>query len=456
MRPVRLRGSAQSVDAATGEVLGSFSTDGNPDGVLLVACGDRRAAVCPPCAERYRADTWHVVASGLRGGELAGEGPRAAALAHLPASVGDHPCLFVTLTAPSFGRVHTIGRDGTCRPRSGRPVCAHGTADYCNARHAADDRRLGEALCVECYDYTGHILWHTAAPELWRRFTIELLRSFSRLSLERTGVHRTVRALREELRASYVKVAEWQRRGAVHLHAVVRLDGIDPDSPETVTAPPSWADADLLAACVRDAAARVQVALPAPDGVERVARWGGQVDVRPITDPRRTAAYVAKYSVKTASDALPGLPVRRFDSFAVSRMRKRGVSWHLLMLAGTCLRLADAEGCEELRLAERVHTLGFPGHFATKSRRYSVTLGALRAVRRAWRAAQRKDDVWGQDGAVVVGDWRLVGIGHASPGDALLAEQLAREEATYREALKYHDVIRVRVVDDGEAAGVAA
>ncbi|MFF9628630.1 replication initiator [Streptomyces fradiae] len=32
--------------------------------------------------------------------------------------------------------------------------------------------------------------------------------------------------------------------------------------------------------------------------------------------------------------------------------------------------------------------LGFRGHFSTKSRRYSTTLGALRDTRAAWRRAQ--------------------------------------------------------------------
>jgi hypothetical protein len=35
-----------------------------------------------------------------------------------------------------------------------------------------------------------------------------------------------------------------------------------------------------------------------------------------------------------------------------------------------------------LKLRERAHGLGFGGHFLTKSRRYSTTMGALRMVRR--------------------------------------------------------------------------
>ncbi|MEK8144118.1 replication initiator [Streptomyces sp. M10(2022)] len=42
----------------------------------------------------------------------------------------------------------------------------------------------------------------------------------------------------------------------------------------------------------------------------------------------------------------------------------------------------------ELKLWKWAHMLGFRGHFSTKSRAYSTTLGALRDVRRAWRTAQ--------------------------------------------------------------------
>ena len=39
----------------------------------------------------------------------------------------------------------------------------------------------------------------------------------------------------------------------------------------------------------------------------------------------------------------------------------------------------------DLKLWKWVHMLGFRDHFSTTSRRYSTTLGALRAARRAWR-----------------------------------------------------------------------
>src|SRR5437879_11787523 len=41
-RPIRIRGRVDQVDRATGEVRGGYSTEGEPDDVLLVACGHRR------------------------------------------------------------------------------------------------------------------------------------------------------------------------------------------------------------------------------------------------------------------------------------------------------------------------------------------------------------------------------------------------------------------------------
>jgi hypothetical protein len=48
------------------------------------------------------------------------------------------------------------------------------------------------------------------------------------------------------------KVAEYQRRGLVHFHAVIRFDG--PDGP--TTPPPGWATTDVLDRAVHHAAKR--------------------------------------------------------------------------------------------------------------------------------------------------------------------------------------------------------
>jgi hypothetical protein len=147
-RPIRLSGQSLTVEEATGAVTGVFDTAGEPDRMLLKACGSRRATVCRPCSEVYRVDSWHLVAAGLRGGK------------GIPDSVDGHPRLFVTLTAPSFGAVHSrreaAGKAQPCAPRRGH--CPHGVRLGCGHRHRPDDPQLGQPLCPDCFDYAGAVL----------------------------------------------------------------------------------------------------------------------------------------------------------------------------------------------------------------------------------------------------------------------------------------------------------
>jgi hypothetical protein len=75
--------------------------------------------------------------------------------------------------------------------------------------------------------------------------------------------------------------------------------------------------------------------------------------------------------------------------------------------------------------------LGFGGHFSTKSRRYSTTLGALRQARTDWREDRRRRERFdGRDLDVVettllVGSLAYAGTGWLNHGDALLATTAA-------------------------------
>ena len=105
-------------------------------------------------------------------------------------------------------------------------------------------------------------------------------------------------------------MAEYQKRGAVHFHAIIRLDAaIDCGCPADVSPPPSGFTADLLERAVRQAATAVAVPCPMVDddqGVTLVARWREQLDVRHITEAadegersaEQVAGYVAKYATK--------------------------------------------------------------------------------------------------------------------------------------------------------------
>jgi len=84
LQPVLLRGRADYIDGGTGELIHRYTTVHEPGGVLPIACKTRRASRCPPCAEVYRADTYQLIRAGLTGGK------------GIPATVADHPCVFVT------------------------------------------------------------------------------------------------------------------------------------------------------------------------------------------------------------------------------------------------------------------------------------------------------------------------------------------------------------------------
>ncbi|GHH68794.1 replication initiation protein [Streptomyces sulfonofaciens] len=405
--PVHLVGNASLVDATTGEVLHSFATD-ERGGRLLTACGNRRATVCPTCAALYRADTYQLIRAGLVGGK------------ETPATVGGHPRVFVTLTAPGFGAVHTrrerSGRLQPCHARRTQKHCAHGVPIGCRVRHAEDDKRLGEALCPHCYDYAGAVLWQAHAGQLWHRFALELRREIAR----RAGLTRT--ELGGRLRVSYAKVAEYQRRGLIHFHAVIRLDG--PEGSES--SPPGWATTQFLADAVHHASSLVRLRAPGGDIIgPRVLRFGSQVDVRPIAEfgtgerlpSAAVAAYIAKYATKGAEAAgAVDARIHRAADLATLPVRE-----HTLRMIGTCWWLGALPQFEPLRLRQWAHMLGYGGHFSTKSRRYSTTLTALRTAR-AEHLAQQQRTVLGlaDRPTVTVSHWRFAGRGYA-PDEALIA-----------------------------------
>jgi hypothetical protein len=83
---------------------------------------------------------------------------------------------------------------------------------------------------------------------------------------------------------------------------------------------------------------------------------------------------------------------------------------HAAELVRACWELGGRPGLASLRLRKWAHMFGFGGHFSTKSRRYSTTLGALRRARVAYAIRRRRGDTlpldaWGRpedDQAVIV------------------------------------------------------
>ncbi|WP_244188765.1 replication initiator [Streptomyces yokosukanensis] len=422
--PIYLSGSTVTRDAVTGEVISSYSTDGEPGERLAVRCRNRRASACEPCSRLHAGDTFQLVRAGLSGGK------------GVPDAVRDRSRLFVTLTAPSFGPVHRALGGAPCRPRRDDPRCEHGRRLGCGLTHTEDDPLVGMPLCPDCYDYVGHVLWHAHAGRLWDRFTTAVRRYLASAG----GVPRS--KLGDHLVVSFAKVAEFQRRAAIHFHAVVRLDGPDGAG----SSGPAWATEDLILDAVEHAAASTFVMVADSDayGTERIG-WGGQFDaqpIRPFSDgdapsDAAVAGYVAKYVSKSAADTGAGLDYR---VTSLEGIRAAVVTPHVRALMATCWRLGGLAELEHLRLRSWAHGVGYRGHILTKSRRYSTTYTALREE----RAEYRQGDTEPGDNSALIAEssWRYVGSGY-TPGEAGIAvgiaEGIAQSRRLYKESLEDGD-----------------
>jgi hypothetical protein len=252
---------------------------------------------------------------------------------------------------------------------------------------------------------------------------------------------------------------------------MIRLDGIDPADPTAIVASPVSIGSAHLAQLLRNALSSTSFTTPPhpanPAGWE--IAWGVQLEprqvkltVRDVDDAGHittgaVAGYLAKYATKATE--ITGHASARLTDETITLHADR--STHPGRLIAACWRLGQApmdvliahrelerrhapdEDGDPLaewmagygRLRRWAHMLGFGGHFSTKSRRYSTTLGALREARRAWRRAhldeQRPtdehadDDPDGDDTTVVIGALAFAGIGWHTSADALLANTAA-------------------------------
>ena len=155
-----------------------------------------------------------------------------------------------------------------------------------------------------------------------------------------------------------------------------------------------------------------------------VARWGEQLDVHHITEAgeegelraEQVAGYVAKYATKSTE----ALGVTLDHRICEVELEDLDLPAHVAELVRACWELGGRPGLGKLRLRRWAHMLGFGGHFSTKSRRYSTTLGALRRARVAYAIRRRRGgtlplEAWApaedDQAVVVVASWAYVGRG---------------------------------------------
>ncbi|WP_018253052.1 replication initiator [Salinispora mooreana] len=363
-RPIRLSGNLYTVEQSTGRVLDQRHTDTMPDAAIYTACGNRRATICPSCAQTYQRDAFQLLRAGLVGGK------------GVPETVSRHPAVFPTFTAPSFGTVHArVVKQHTCadrrrcdcRPepchaRRDTASCTHGRPAVCWARHEPTDTVLGQPLCLDCYDHDHQVVWNLHSGELWHRTKQAAERHLAKLA-RRRGIPR-VEVVTESgnirkvppVRLSYGKAAEFQARGAVHFHALVRLDGVHPTDPTAVIPPPAGFTAADLEDAIRVAVEHVRFDTPShPDRPEGwPIAWGDPskgLDIRHISLTGRgevtdsmVAGYLAKYATK--STEVTGHRSVRLD-------------------ADTIGDYADPDGDHTARLIDACWRIGRPTHTPT-------------------------------------------------------------------------------------------
>jgi hypothetical protein len=281
-------------------------------------------------------------------------------------------------------------------------VCEHERPVGCSVRHGERDPVLGTPICPECFDYH-------------------------------------------------------QRRGAIHFHAIVRLEAAPPEGdPNAVAPPPAGFTAEHLEAAVRRARESAVLEcreLAVMGRADTRIGWGQEMDVRAIRGSgpgelsnEAVASYISKYSVKFSEAlGLPQDPIKPEDDIDALEAPE-----HVKALVWAALVLGGREELADLRLGEHAHGLGFGGHFLTKSRAYSTSMGALRRVRRQHVRKQLAGDegtvdAWGrpeEEGLVeVLKSWRYTGWGYQSHGEAWLAATAAararEERALAREELRH-------------------
>lgn len=260
---------------------------------VSVRCGSRLKETCPSCSRLYANDWSAILRSGVFGE---------------PAQ--DFQWIFLTLTAPSFGRTHKVPKD------TGRSHCSCGTIHT-----SVDSALIGVPVNLDTYRYSEAVKWNHFMGRLWDA-------TRSKLRLHFPGFE-------------YAIVREWGARGSCHTHAILRIPIAEASQARSIA---SLAQSTTTAA---------------PDGY--LMRWGTQVDAQEIT-PGTDAAHQILYLSKALGYSLKSIGTTH-----------RGASHaHLVQLARAAFRMrcVKCPGIGPMACLSRCHrNFGARGSVVSVSRR---------------------------------------------------------------------------------------
>ena len=340
----------------------------NSEGEMIrVRCRSRRRRECPSCAALYSGDASAIL--------------RAGALDVSPGSV----IVLLTLTAPSFGRVHRAAKTSASPrlspdaqeawlKRASRSRCS------CGQTHQAGDGIAGTAVDPSSYDFLGQVAWNARAGRLWTRTATRLRRDLD---------------LIEPL--AYAGCAEWQARGAVHLHHLVRL-------------PASTALDMYVDGAGRRRSRVIEASCKAVSAVVEGARvfWGAQVVAEVLVVPGQEPGRHARRSIGYLVKAL-GYVVKDVAGEPSSG------SWRHTAALGQAAAVMHCPACggdaPAACRSPRHRSLGYSGHALRKSKGWSpLSLKSLREARCTWRSEHGAGDEAGSE--IRSDSWAFVGRVH--------------------------------------------
>lgn len=294
-----------------------------PNGYLR-RCQSKNPNVCPGCHRLHRRHCMMLIGSGLP--QKCGS-PE---LKNLLEPDCSQVVYFVTLTAPSFGKVH--------RKASSNKTGNHEVRCPCGQYHSPEDEVLFTPIKPRHYEYQNQVRWNKNSSELWRQTQQQARRHFPDIAI--------------------CAVREWQKRGAIHVHALVRV--------------PSRLNQDEV---LQEIKAMKHQTIEV-DG--EIYRWGRQFDVKRVTETTGNVSYMAKVVGYTAKNV--GW-TESYDRMSEPR-RKFYRSLERAAQKNKCAK----KNCEPETCNGKGHkNLGFSGKQLTKTDNWSdVTMSSLREEMRLY------------------------------------------------------------------------